>query len=233
MTAPPSRSGCKTIFVAGARRNAGKTLVCELLLRSLHGASAVKLTCCRPGQRCPRDRPCGVCGALLEPFAVIEDHRVLSQTGKDTARLLAAATGGVVWLQSREEALSEAMAAALSRFAAAPVVVVEGNAAFQAARPDLGVLVVGPGGAPPKPSVNVVLPAIGVVVRNVRPGFAPSAAVDGLGEGIPTFEFDAGSPQGDSGAEAFVGWVAGILGLESRAATGTLPPDSRAAPRAR
>ena len=210
---PPLKTMAKTIFIAGSRRNAGKTLISEFLLRSLPGAGAVKLTCCRPEHGCPRDHPCGVCGALIGPFAVIQDHPVLSQPGKDTARLLAAATGKVVWLQSREEALPEAMPAALSRFTAEPVVVVEGNAAFEAMRPDLGVLVIGPGGAPRKPSVNVTLPTIGVVVRNTRPGFAPPAAVEGLRENVPTFEFNAGSPEADPGAEAFIAWVARSLGL--------------------
>jgi molybdopterin-guanine dinucleotide biosynthesis protein len=214
VVAPYSEPSPKTVFVAGARRNAGKTSVCELLLRSLPGAGAIKLTCCRPDQGCPRDHPCGVCGALLRPFAVIEDQLVLSQRGKDTARLLAAATGKAVWLQSREEAMPEAMAAALARFATAPVVVVEGNAAFHAARPDLGVLVVGSGGAPPKPSVRVALPAVGVVVRNLRPGLAPPAAVEGLGEDIPTFEFDAAHPEADPRADAFVDWVAHSVGFE-------------------
>jgi molybdopterin-guanine dinucleotide biosynthesis protein len=203
----------KTIFLAGARRNAGKTLVSEFLLRSLPGAGAVKLTCCRPEHGCPRDHPCGVCGALIGPFAIIQDHRVLSQPGKDTARLLGAAAGRVIWLQSREEALAEAMAAALSVLDSEPVVIVEGNAAFLAARPHLGVLVIGPGGEPPKPSVNVALPAIGAVVRNTRPGFAPPAAVEGLREDIPTFEFNAGSPEADPGSEAFIAWVAHSLGL--------------------
>ncbi len=203
----------RTIFIAGTRRNAGKTLVSELLLRSLPGAGAVKLTCCRPDQPCPRDHPCGVCGTLLGPFAVITDHQVLSQPGKDTARLLAAATGRVIWLQSREEALPAALAAALSLFEPETAVVVEGNAAFQAALPDLGVLVVGPGGEPQKSSVNIALPAVGVVVRNARPGFAPPAAAEGLKEGVPTFEFNAGSPEADPGAEAFIAWVAHSLGL--------------------
>ncbi len=195
------------MFLAGIGPNAGKTLVSELLLRSLPGAGAIKLTCCRPEQSCPRGRPCGVCGALAVPFAVIEDRRVLAEPGKDTARLLAAATGRVVWLQSREEALPQAMAAALSRFAVERIVVVEGNAAFQATRPDVGVLVVGGAEAPPRSSVRVALPAIGVVVRNARPGSEPAAAVEGLRDNLPTFEFDATSPVGDASAEAFVAWV--------------------------
>lgn len=206
----------RTIFVAGAARNAGKTLVSELLLRSLPGAGAIKLTCCRPDQGCPRDHACGVCGALLGPFALIDDHAVLSQPGKDTARLLAAATGGVVWLQSREKALPEAMAAALSAFDSEPAVIVEGNAAFQAARPGLGVLVMGPGGEPPKPTVNVALPAVGVVVRNTRPGFAPPAKVSGVSEKAAVFEFDAARPNDHPAAWSFVAYVARALRLEPR-----------------
>lgn len=203
----------KTIFVAGAARNAGKTLVSELLLRSLPGAGAIKLTCCRPEQGCPRDRPCGVCGALIGPFAVIDDQRVLAEPGKDTARLLEAASGRVVWLQSREEALPEALAAALSTFESEPAVVVEGNAAFQAAAPDLGVLVVGPGGEPPKASVSVALARIAVVVRNIRPGLAPPAEVSGVGEDAPVFEFDAARPREHRAAAEFVAWVGRAVGV--------------------
>ena len=203
----------KTIFLAGTRRNAGKTLVSEFLLRSFPGAGAVKLTCCRPEHACPRDPPCGVCGTLLGPFTVITDPQVLSQPGKDTARLLAAATGKVIWLQSREEAIAAALAAAQALFAPEDVVIVEGNAAFQAARPDLGVLVIGPGGEPPKPSVNVALPAIDVVVQNTRLGFAPPAAVAGLRENLPTFAFNAESPEANPDAEAFLAWVARRLGF--------------------
>jgi molybdopterin-guanine dinucleotide biosynthesis protein len=213
MTGPRADSRTKTIFVASGRRNAGKTLVSELLLRALPGAGAVKLTCCRPDERCPRDRPCGVCGALQAPFAVITDRRVLSQPGKDTARLLAASTGRVIWLQSREEALAEGLAAALASFGSATAVIVEGNAAFQVARPDLGVLVVGPAGEPLKSSVNVALPAIGIVVRNARPGYPPPAAVDGLRANVPSLEFDAGSPDTDPRAKEFAAWVARRLGL--------------------
>ena len=208
----------KTIFVAGTRRNAGKTLVSEFLLRSLPGSGAIKLTCCRHDKACPRERPCGVCGALGAPFAVILEHAVLSQPGKDTARLLAAASGRVVWLQSREAVLAEAMAAALSRLDTEPVVVVEGNAAFQAAEPDLGVLVAGPGREPPKPSVNFVLRKVGVVVRNLRPGLPPPTVIHGLREGIAEFAFDAGNPEGDPSARAFIEWVGGRLKLGQRGA---------------
>ena len=215
MSTPRRPAIPKTVFVAGTRRNAGKTLVSEFLLRSLPGAGAIKLTCCRPGRACPRDRPCGVCGALIGPFAIIRDQQILAQRGKDTARLLAAATGKVVWLQSREGALREAMVTAITHFTAAPVVVVEGNAAFQAAKPDLGVLVVGPGVQSAKSSVRVALPMVDVVVRNVRPSFSKPAQVEGLGEDVVTFSFDAANPGDDPSADAFVRWVRQRLRLGS------------------
>jgi len=203
----------KTIFIAGARRNAGKTLVTAFLLRSLPGTGAIKVTCCRTVGGCPRNRPCGVCRALSGPFAVIQDPGVLGQPGKDSARLLAAATGSVVWLQSRPEALAEGLAASLAVFKEEPAVIVEGNAAFQVSRPDLGVLVIGPGPEPPKPSVNVALPFVRGVVLNARPGFPPPVIMNGLPHDVREFSFDAAKPEGDAQAGEFVQWVADELGL--------------------
>lgn len=215
----------KTLFVAGARRGVGKTLLSAFLLRSLPGTGAIKVTCCRVSGGCPRNRPCGVCRALAAPYAVIRDHDILAQPGKDTARLLAAASGGVVWLQSREEALAEGLAAALSVFAGAPAVVVEGNAAFQVRAPDLGVLVLGPG--VPKPSVNVALPRVDCVVLNAPPaapgspagrvaGSPVPALPEGLREGVRFFSFDVARSDASADARAFVEWVAGKLALPAR-----------------
>lgn len=223
----------KTIFVAGARRGAGKTLVSAFLLRSLPGTGAVKVTCCRTAGGCPRDRPCGVCRALSGPFAVIQDRQILAQPGKDSARLLAAATGRVVWLQSRPEALAEGLAAALAVFQEERAVIVEGNAAFQVAgprfigaaipaptgrdlgtsRPDLGLLVIGPGPEPQKPSVGVALPFVQGIVLNARPGFPPPVMIEGLPRNVRTFAFDAAKPEGDAQAGEFVHWVADTLGM--------------------
>jgi molybdopterin-guanine dinucleotide biosynthesis protein len=203
----------KTIFIAGARRNAGKTLVSEFLLRSLPGSGAIKVTCCRGESSCPRDRACGVCRALTSPFAVIEERDILAQAGKDTARLLAAGTGRVVWLQSREGALRDALAAALSIFAKEPAVIVEGNAAFQAAAPDLGLLVIGSGVEPARGSVKVALPFISGVVLNTRPGAEPPAAMPGLTDSVRVFRFDAARPEADPEAAALTSWVVTTLAL--------------------
>jgi hypothetical protein len=154
-----------------------------------------------------------VCGALSSPFAVIRDHDILAQPGKDTARLLAAAPGKVVWLQSREEALADGLAAALAALPDAAAVVVEGNAAFQAARADLGLLVIGAGPRPLKPSVNVALPFTDVVVLNARPGLPPPTVMDGLPSGVPVFTFDAARPGDQGEAQSFIQWVASRLGL--------------------
>jgi len=210
-----TKTPAKTVFVAGARRGAGKTMVSAFLLRSLPGAGAVKITCCRAGERCPREKSCGVCRALSNPFAVIQDHHVLATPGKDTARLLEAATGKVAWLQSRPESLAEGLRAALSALGEASAVVVEGNAAFEAFAPDLGVLVIGSGPQPAKPSANVALPFVSGVVLNTEPSEAAGAVLPGLSEDVRTFRFDVTQPEGDPEAAAFIEWVATELGFHA------------------
>jgi molybdopterin-guanine dinucleotide biosynthesis protein len=205
----------KTLFIAGTRRNAGKTLVSELLLRSLPEMGAIKITCCHGA--CPREVPCGVCGALKQPFALVQDSTIINTPGKDTARLQAATRGSVVWLQSKPKALAEGLAAALEVFQDVPVVLVEGNAAFQAARPDLGVLVIGPGPEPAKASVKVALDFVAAVVLNTRPHFPPPEMLAGLPQNIRTFTFDAAHPDDHPEAKAFIEWIAVRLGLKKSA----------------
>ncbi len=205
--------GLKTIFVGGDRRNAGKTLVSCFLLRSLPGAAAVKITCCRTHGGCPRNTPCGVCQALVEPFALIGDHDLLATRGKDTARLMAAATGPVLWLQAKERFLSEGLGAALSRFPANEIVVVEGNAAFRAQRPKVGLLVIGHGDASIRPSVVATLGSVDAVIRNVRGNGSPPTAPRGLPSDVRVFSFDAAHPEDDPEAQAFVGWIRERVGL--------------------
>jgi len=213
---PPAHP--RVLFIAGARRHAGKTLVSSLILRSLPGMGAIKVTCCRAETSCPRDKPCGVCRALSGPFDVIQDHATLAMPGKDTARLLEAATGRVVWLQSRPSALGDALDAALSVFDEEPAVLVEGNAAFQTRRPDVGVLVIGPGPEPAKESVRPALPAVSGVVLNARPGSPPPVMIEGLPGDVRVFSFDAAHPEGSDDARALVEWLADRLGAVRGAA---------------
>jgi len=225
----------KTIFVAGTRRKAGKTLVSVFLLRSLPGLAAVKLTCCRSTHGCPHDSPCGVCRSLTGPFEVVQDYLTLSQPGKDSARLLDASGGRAVWLKARPDALADGLAAAMALFEHEQAVLVEGNAAFQVAtpmksgaipvptsrdlgtgRPDLGILVIGPGPEPAKPTVRVALPHISAIVLNARPGFPAPVLIHGLPEEVRAFSFDAAHPDDDPEARAFVEWVARELGLRTQ-----------------
>jgi len=206
-----------TIFIAGARRNAGKTLLTTYLLRSFPGSGAIKVTCCRTAGGCPRNTPCGVCRALSGPYAVITDRDVLATPGKDTARLLEAAMGRVVWLQARPETLADGLAAALLVFDREQAVLVEGNAAFQTGAPDLGLLVIGPGPEPAKSSVRVALPFADGVVLNVRPGYPSPAMVEGLRGDVRVFSFDAANAQGQADARSLVEWITQKLGLTARA----------------
>ena len=204
----------KTLYVAGTRRGVGKTRVSRFLLSSLSGAAAVKLTCCRGGTSCPRERPCGVCAALDAPFAVISDPEIIAHPGKDTALLAEVCGGSVVWLQAREQALREGLEAALLALRDHPVVVVEGNAAFQATEPDLGILVIGPGPDPPKATVAVALKAVRGVVLNLRPGCPPPVLIEGLREHARIFSFDAAQPHTGQEAQSFIAWVKEELGVQ-------------------
>lgn len=115
----------RQIVVGGAWSSCGKTSVVELLLRALPGWSAIKVTPSRPDEICPLGTCCGACAAPEGPFEVSTDPAVLAQTGKDTARYLAAGASQVAWVRALPEALPAAMEAATAGFAPAPGVIVE------------------------------------------------------------------------------------------------------------
>lgn len=115
----------RQIVVGGAWSSCGKTSVVELLLRALPGWSAIKVTPSRPDEVCPLGTCCGACAAPEGPFEVITDPAVLAQTGKDTARYMAAGASQVAWVRALPEALPAAMHAATAGFAPSPGVIVE------------------------------------------------------------------------------------------------------------
>lgn len=115
----------RQIVVGGGWSSCGKTSVVELLLKALPGWSAIKVTPSRPDEICPLGTCCGACAAPEGPFEVITDPAVLAQTGKDTARYLAAGAAQVAWVRALPEALPAAMQAATEGFAPSPGVIVE------------------------------------------------------------------------------------------------------------
>ncbi len=97
------------VVVAGSSSRAGKTALGETVLRGLGGLSAaVKFTTTDDVfEKCPRGTACIVCDIDV-PFKVVRDDATLRETGTDTARLLAATTGPVLWTIARKSVAMQA-----------------------------------------------------------------------------------------------------------------------------
>lgn len=134
------------ISVSGACSRAGKTALCETLLRALPAgaAAAVKFTTTDDVfERCPRGTPCVVCDIAV-PFRLIEDARVLREPLTDTDRLARAGAAPVVWAIAKQAALRPAWQAVRRAVGAAEWVVMEGSTIVDLAAPDLHVFVAHP-----------------------------------------------------------------------------------------
>ncbi len=138
------------ISVSGACSRAGKTALCESLLRALPAGSAAALkftTTDDVFERCPRGTPCVVCDIAV-PFRLITDTATLHQEGTDTQRLARAGAAPVVWAIAKAGALRPAWQAAQQAVRAAEWVVMEGSTIVDLAAPALHVCVVHPWLAP-------------------------------------------------------------------------------------
>jgi molybdopterin-guanine dinucleotide biosynthesis protein len=137
------------ISVAGACSRSGKTALAVTLLRALPtGAAAVKFTTTNDVfERCPRGTPCLVCDIRV-PYRIVEDPRVLSEAGTDTARLGEAGARPVLWAIAKENAAASAWEKVRSRVSGAETVIMEGSTIVNLASPTLCLFVVHPFLAP-------------------------------------------------------------------------------------
>ncbi len=135
----------RLVCVSGACSRAGKTALATTLVEAFRGAAAVKFTTTEDVfTRCPRGTPCVVCDIDV-PFRVIEDPGVLRQAGTDTARLVEAGAGRVVWAIARAHAVANAWDAVVRRLGRdTPVAVMEGSTIVDIAQPDLLLFVAHP-----------------------------------------------------------------------------------------
>ena len=123
------------ITVSGARSGVGKTLLVEKILKRLKGWSALKVTVVKDSP-CPRNHPCGVCEDQEAPFTIVSDRRVISQKGKDTARMKSAGAKRVLWLKATPEGLKRGVKTALKIFKGSPGVVIEGTSVLKYIKPN-------------------------------------------------------------------------------------------------
>ena len=129
--------------VAGSRSGAGKTVLACGLLSRLAGWGALKVSTLH-GNPHPGSQP----GSL------VVDPSILSRTGSDTARLLAAGAARVGWLTAPPAGMAEAVEGALRQLGDLPGVIVEGNSAVAAIQPDAVALVFAEGEADLKASAR-------------------------------------------------------------------------------
>lgn len=113
------------IGIAGAHSGSGKTLVACEILRKIKGLSAIKYTK----------------SSLYS--SIIDDPLILSEKGKDTARMLKAGAEKVLWIQSPTEEISSLINIALNMLIGSKGIVIEGNSAVKAANPDILIFVLG------------------------------------------------------------------------------------------
>jgi len=134
------------LMIGSAGANIGKTeLACALIKKFNKNKDiiGIKVTTIkeRDGQ-CPRGgQGCGVCSSLDGNFCITEETGVNS--GKDTARLLAAGASRVLWLRVMKTHLKEGLAALLDKIGADAVSLCESNSLRQVVKPGLFLMVRG------------------------------------------------------------------------------------------
>jgi len=115
------------IGIGGAHSRVGKTTVACQILRRLSGWGAIKYT-------------------KTEFYSsIVDSPEILRQKNKDTARLLTAGAQDVLWVQSPPKGLREVLRIALDRLSHLKGIILEGNSAIEALRPDIILFLCGCG----------------------------------------------------------------------------------------
>jgi molybdopterin-guanine dinucleotide biosynthesis protein len=113
------------IGIGGAHSKVGKTGVACQLLRSLSGWGAIKYT------------------KTSFYSSIVDSPEILRQKNKDTYRLLNAGAQAVLWVQSPREDLKEVLGIAVDKLTHLEGIILEGNSAIEAIKPDVVIFVSG------------------------------------------------------------------------------------------
>ena len=134
------------LMIGSAGANIGKTeLACALIKKFSKNKPiiGIKVTTikAKDGQ-CPRGgQGCGVCSSLEGNFCITQETD--ADSGKDTARLLAAGAAKVFWLRVMKTHLKEGLADLLDKIGADAVSLCESNSLRQVVKPGLFLMVRG------------------------------------------------------------------------------------------
>ncbi len=132
------------LMIGSAGANIGKTeLACALIKKFSKNKPiiGIKVTTikAKDGQ-CPRGgRGCGVCSSLEGNFCITRETD--ADSGKDTARLLAAGAAKVFWMRVMKTHLKEGLAALLDKIGPDAVSLCESNSLRQVVKPGLFLMV--------------------------------------------------------------------------------------------
>jgi hypothetical protein len=174
-----------TVAICGAASNAGKTWLCEAILRGLRAEGrrtfALKVTRTHLGE-CPRGiETCGTCDSLAGDFEVVREKSRLDVPRKDTGRYCRAGADEVRWLLVKPSSVVPGILAALREVPDGSVLVAEGNSFRDYASADVALMALGPRGEL-KPSAHHVADRIDAWVRHhaaASGSFAPEPARGG------------------------------------------------------
>jgi molybdopterin-guanine dinucleotide biosynthesis protein len=113
------------IGIGGAHSKVGKTTIACQILKRLSGWGALKFT------------------KTSFYSSIVDSPEILRQKNKDTYRLLNAGAKDVLWVQSSPEDLNEILGIAIDRLSHLKGIIIEGNSAIDALRPDIVIFVSG------------------------------------------------------------------------------------------
>lgn len=116
--------GMKVITVSGAQKGVGKTALAEILLSNLPGFAAIKIT-------------------MTDLYtSVSEDENDIMSPDTDTYRMRIHGAEKVIWVQSTQDRLRDAMEQALEKIRNHKGVLIEGNSMLEFINPTLAFFVV-------------------------------------------------------------------------------------------
>jgi LAO/AO transport system kinase len=146
------------IGIGGAHSNVGKTTIACQILRRLNGWGAIKYT------------------KTSFYSSIVDDPEALLQEDKDTSRLMNAGAQDVLWVQSPSEGIQEILQIAIDRLSHVQGIILEGNSAIEALKPDVVIFVAG-NGEIKRGAEKILRMADAVIFNKYLPKETPTTAV--------------------------------------------------------
>lgn len=145
------------VGVGGAHSKVGKTTIVCQILRRLNGWGAIKNS------------------KTQLHSSIVDTSEILRQKNKDTRRFIDAGAQEVLWVQSPPENLKETLQIAVDRLSHLRGIIIEGNSAVEALKPDIIVFLYGSGELK-RGADRILRMSDAVIYDNVPPPGVPERA---------------------------------------------------------